>query len=274
MIGNDPTVSIVVPCYNCEQWVQKTVDSVLNQTYRNIKLILIDDCSKDNTCKLLENIARKDSRVLLIRNSKNMGTARSRNIGLKYIDSTYYAPSDHDDIWDLTKTEKQVRFLETNPTYAAVGCQVKVIDGQDCTVLTRNYPTQFPELKRFMTITSPICNPASLVRVAYFRNVGFCYDESISGVEDYDLWFRLSTKYKIANLDEYLYSYRITNSQQTANMTKHILLLSQRVQRRWIFKRSFYNNGALLTHLAKYLLLVLPKSTIYNINKKLNYRKM
>ena len=264
-------VSIVMPCYNSGRWINKTLYSLINQTYKNLEIILVDDGSVDNTFTMLKDFASKDERVKVYKNKTNLGIAETRNLGLKHIKGTYYAPCDHDDISDITRIEKQVRFLQNNPDFAAVGCQIITIDENENQKYIRKYPTTHNDVIKTLTVTSPICNPASLIRCEHFRNIGFYYNETVSGVEDYDIWFRLAEKYKLGNLSEFLYYYRTTYFQQTARKTKHILIKSQNVQRKWLFKKQFYRHKSLLLHLIRYALLLLPNKLILGLNKKLTY---
>ena len=265
-------VSVVMPCFNSERWITEAVGSLLQQTHKNIELILVDDASTDRTYALLTSMARSDGRVRLFRNEKNLGIAKTRNVGLKHARGTYYAPADHDDISAPTRIQKQLEFLVKNPEYSAIGCQIKTIDKGGRLAGERKYPTAHEDVLKLLPITSPICNPASLICVGKFRELGLAYDESIGGVEDYDLWFKLANRYKLANLNEYLYYYRISDEQVTKNRTKQILLLSQKVQRKWLFNGRFYNNKALLIHIMKYFLLLLPTKIILSINNTVNYK--
>ena len=112
MIENN--VSIVMPSYNSAKFIEKSIDSVINQTYKNWELLIIDDCSPDNSLELIKKYCQIDSRIKLIIHEKNLGVAESRNRGLKEAIFPYVAFLDSDDIWDPYKLEEQINFMLKN----------------------------------------------------------------------------------------------------------------------------------------------------------------
>ena len=112
MNNKEPLVSVIMPVYNSCDYLQKSISSVLMQTYKNLELIIIDDCSTDNSMDLINNI--NDKRIKIIKNKSNMGAAFSRNIGIENAKGKYIAFLDSDDYWNLTKIEKQVTFMQEN----------------------------------------------------------------------------------------------------------------------------------------------------------------
>lgn len=109
---NDPLVSVITPVYNAEFFLQKTIDSVLNQTYKNFEFLLIDDCSTDRSPLIIQNIAQKDPRIQYIKLYENSGAAVARNTGLENANGRYIAFVDSDDIWYPEKLSKQLAFME------------------------------------------------------------------------------------------------------------------------------------------------------------------
>ena len=106
----EPLVSIVTPMYNIETFIEHTINSVLNQTYHNFELILVDDCSTDNTLEIVKGFS--DDRIQLLINVENQGAGRSRNKGLSAAKGDYIAYLDADDIWHPEKLEKQIKFAK------------------------------------------------------------------------------------------------------------------------------------------------------------------
>lgn len=106
-----PKISVIMPAYNAEKYIGEAVESVLNQTYENLELLIIDDCSTDGTFQLLECIAKKDSRIKIFRNEKNLGVADTRNRGFEIADGEYSALIDSDDVWRREKLEKQIELM-------------------------------------------------------------------------------------------------------------------------------------------------------------------
>lgn len=107
-------VSVITPVYNSQAYLENTVRSVLNQTYSNFEYILIDDCSKDMSNKILEKLSQEDKRIKTIRLEKNMGAGYAREMGLKVATGDYIAFIDSDDVWVPHKLEKQIELLKQN----------------------------------------------------------------------------------------------------------------------------------------------------------------
>ena len=120
-------ISVIMPAYNMERFIETAIRSVMNQTYRDWELLVIDDGSKDATCAIVERLAAEDARIQLIRNEKNMGVARTRNRGFDLCRGDYVALLDSDDVWHPQKLEKQLaRMQQTGAdlsycSYALVG---------------------------------------------------------------------------------------------------------------------------------------------------------
>lgn len=105
-------VSIITPSWNSEKYIKKTIESVQNQTYSNWEMIIVDDCSSDNTVKIVQEISKEDPRVRILKQSTNGGAAKARNRSLKESSGRYVAYLDADDIWKPSKLEKQVQFMQ------------------------------------------------------------------------------------------------------------------------------------------------------------------
>lgn len=114
MNKNKTLISIIVPVYNAEKFLNETIETVQNQTYTNWELLFIDDCSKDNSVKIISEVITKDKRIKLFKNEKNSGAANSRNKGIKEANGKYICFLDSDDLWDKDKLEKQINFMEIN----------------------------------------------------------------------------------------------------------------------------------------------------------------
>lgn len=107
-------VSIVVPVYNAEKFLKDTIQTVLEQTYPNWELLLVDDCSNDNSVGIIKEYVKDDKRIRLLKNEKNSGAALTRNHGIKEAKGTYLCFLDADDLWEKEKLEKQLKFMKEN----------------------------------------------------------------------------------------------------------------------------------------------------------------
>jgi glycosyltransferase involved in cell wall biosynthesis len=112
-----PLVSVITSCYNSSNFVSQSIESVINQTYRNWELIIVDDCSTDSSVEIIKNFIRKDNRIKLFLLSKNSGSpVKPRNTGIRNAQGRYIAFLDSDDIWLPTKLEKQLLFFDDDQT--------------------------------------------------------------------------------------------------------------------------------------------------------------
>lgn len=121
-----PLVSVVMPNYNGERFVEDAIKSVLSQTYNNIELIVVDDCSRDNSPEVIEKIAKQDERVHLFRNKTNCGVSQTRNQGIQLASGRYIALLDNDDLWEKDKVERQLHLALKG--YKIVYCSYDFID--------------------------------------------------------------------------------------------------------------------------------------------------
>ncbi|MBE6843398.1 MAG: glycosyltransferase family 2 protein [Ruminococcus sp.] len=107
-------VSVITAAYNCEKTIRETIDSVLNQTFTNWEMLIVDDCSTDNTISIVEEYVEKDNRIKLIHLEKNSGSATARNVAINRSSGRYIALLDSDDLWKPEKLELQLKFMKSN----------------------------------------------------------------------------------------------------------------------------------------------------------------
>ena len=108
----EPLVSIITPLYNSEKFIAETIESVLTQTYTNWEMLIVNDCSKDNGASIVEKYSKKDKRIKLFNNEKNMGVSFTRNRAIDLSNGKYIAFLDSDDLWYKEKLKKQIRMME------------------------------------------------------------------------------------------------------------------------------------------------------------------
>ena len=113
-MSKTPKVSIVAPAFNGANCIEVFIDSILNQTYTNWEMLVIDDCSTDSSLKILKELSEKDNRVKILLNKQNSGAAVSRNYGLREAKGKWIAFLDSDDLWKPDKLEKQLCFMTEN----------------------------------------------------------------------------------------------------------------------------------------------------------------
>lgn len=200
---NAPLISVVMPVYNAERFVAQAIESVLAQTYRNLELILVDDCSTDHSLSILQYYAQKDTRIHVLANEQNSGVANTRNTGIQAANGTYIALLDSDDCWHETKLEKQIsRMMSMNADISY--CSVDMVDENNRKIKTFAVPekTDYEEmLVRCYFICSTVVIEAALLKAHPFRTEYYH--------EDYLLWLELlSTNAVVIGLSEVLADYR------------------------------------------------------------------
>lgn len=211
-IENRDLISVIMPAYNSEKYIEESIISVLNQTYDGLELIVVNDHSSDNTLKILNKIALKDSRLRIINNQNNMGCAESRNIALKYATGKYIAFCDSDDIWAKDKLYKQInliKLLKIDVIYTGY----EMIDIYGNTLKTRNVPPSitFKDLlKENSIIFSTTLFKKDVFENIYFKNEWYH--------EDYILLLDcLSKSLNFYGLDDSLVRYRIHTNGRSFN---------------------------------------------------------
>jgi len=204
-------ISVIVPTYNRADLISETIESILNQTYKNFELIIVDDGSTDNTEEVIRKF--KDSRIKYIKTDNWGGPARPRNTGIKKAKGEYIAFCDDDDIWLPKKLEKQIRVFQISNETAMLYTRFKTIEGD--VISNRIFPENgkyksgniFKSLylRNFIACSSVMVKRSVLDQVGFFNT-----DPNLIAVEDADLWLRIALKHIIKCTDDLpLLLYRI-----------------------------------------------------------------
>lgn len=208
-----PLVSVIVPAYNAELFIEETLNSILTQTYKNIEVLVVDDGSQDQTAAIVERVMQRDSRIELLR-QPNAGVATARNLAIQKARGEFIAPVDADDIWFPQNLEKQVQCLvQAEPTVGLVYAWSADIDEQG--LLTGEFRASMIAGEVYATL---LCHnflgnaSASLIRRACFEKVGSysCQMKKhhATGCEDWDLYLRIAEFYQFRVVPEFLIGYR------------------------------------------------------------------
>ncbi len=183
-----PIISVIMSVHNSEQFLPFSVESILNQTYRNFEFLIVDDCSTDNSLTLLREYEKKDSRITIFTNPTNIGLTKSLNFLISQSKGTFIARMDDDDISLPKRFEKQIQFFE-NTTYDIIGCNCDEIDQKGLVTGSKSYPETDLNIKKLMIICNPVSHPAVMFKKEMIEKAGR-YNESFRTSQDYDLWFR------------------------------------------------------------------------------------
>jgi glycosyltransferase involved in cell wall biosynthesis len=216
-MNSTPLISVVLPVYNAEKYIGEAIRSILDQTYKNFELIVINDGSKDRSEEEIKKI--QDPRIRYYSQS-NAGMAATLNKGLSLAKGELIARQDADDISLPERFQRQVDFLQKHPDYALVGTWALIIDESGKpTGKKHKHPIQHEELKFDLLFDNMFVHSSVMFRKSVLDTCGV-YDEKLHAlVQDFEYWFRISRNYKIANLPEYLQLYRQISSGISSSTT-------------------------------------------------------
>jgi glycosyltransferase involved in cell wall biosynthesis len=202
-----PKITVLLPIYNCELYIQAAVESILNQTFTDFEFLIIDDASTDATVSILKKI--DDSRIQLIEKPVNSGYTTSLNQGLQIAKGQYIARMDGDDISMPDRFAQQIAYLESHPEVVVCGTTYKII-GNDKPIAL---PEKHEAIKIGLLWGNCISHPSVMIRKKVLDDFSIIYDTSKEPAEDYDVWVRLLSMGKLHNLQDVLLEYRVYGNQ-------------------------------------------------------------
>lgn len=210
-------ISVLIPTYNVELYIEEAIDSILNQTYRNIEIIVVDDCSTDNTFNIVKKIAANDNRLKVYRNNENRKISYTLNKALEYSTGEYIARMDGDDISALDKLEIQMNYLKDHRDVDLVGVSTISIDEDGKEIGRTRLISNFKVLKFISNFATPVSHIWLTKRDVYESLQGY---RRMDGVEDYDFLLRMITSgYRFTNISNY-YGYKVRK--RSGNSTSSI----------------------------------------------------
>src|SRR5438034_1967741 len=202
-----PRVSVLLPVWNGEAFLEQAMESILRQTFSSFELIVIDDGSTDRTAAIAEKVASGDSRVRVLRRPHE-GLSAALNAGIAAVRGEYVARMDADDISAPDRLRKQVAYLDAHPACVAVGAWIDVVDEAGRQIGLKTFVTTHDEISAALLCgVSPMAHPTIVARCEALRAAGG-YDARRYPSEDLDLWFRLGESGELANLGEALLQHR------------------------------------------------------------------
>jgi len=209
-------VSVLMPVYNVDRYIHDAVLSIQEQTYKNLEIIIIDDCSTDNTFSILESVAKMDTRIKLFKNSENLGITKTLNKAFEYATGDFIARMDGDDICESDRFEKKMEYLINNPDRALVGCSLISIDENSNKLGKLKYYDDYKLNLKILKYINPVSHIWIARREVYTQLNGY---REIPGTEDYDFVLRAITNgFIIGNLENYYgYYVRISRAGNTIN---------------------------------------------------------
>ena len=206
-----PRLSVILPVYNGSAYLAEAMESVLNQTFRDFELLVIDDASTDGSAAVAEQF--NDPRVRVIRQETNRRLPATLNHGLDLARGEWVARMDADDICHPLRFEKQIRWMEKNPEIGICGTWVRLFGG--VASMIQEYPVSPDAVEAFRHFHCPFAHPTVMMRKALLEEYKLRYDPAAQAVEDFDLWNRLLVHTRGMNIPEILLDYRLHEASVT-----------------------------------------------------------
>lgn len=258
---NRPLVSVIIPTYNRQKYIALAISSVLEQTYKNIEIIVIDDFSNDKSLEIISEIVKENGNIYLYKNEKNLGFVKSLNKGVSLAKGKYIARLDDDDVWcDVRKLEKQVDFLEKHKDYVLVGGGVIKINKDGSEMVRFSVPEEDKDIRKVILVNNVFAHSAVIFKRDDFMKVGG-YDEQFGFFADWALWLALGKIGKFYNFQEFFIHY-LDQEDNRLNSTR-----DRQIRRRLLAKvklnnkyKRYYNGSikAILHSFASYVYSFIP----------------
>jgi len=196
-------VTVILAVYNSEKYLKESIDSILNQTFKDFELLIINDGSTDSSSDIIKSYT--DNRIIVV-NQTNQGLAASLNKSIELSRGEYIARMDHDDISCLERLETQVSFMDRHPEIGVCGAWADLINNEGEKIGKATYPLYHDQMETFLLFNSPLCHPSVILRkeVLIANNLKY----NLIKTEDFDLWIRLVKVTKFANIPKTLIKYR------------------------------------------------------------------
>jgi len=221
-----PKVSVLLPIYNAERYLQETLDSLFAQTFTDFEIIAVDDGSSDASIKILKN--NTDSRLKVVSNEKNLGISDTLNRAISIATGQYLARMDADDIAYPSRFEKQVAYLDSHPEVDVLGTWFRLFGGTVPQVIEN--PVDHAGIQAALIFDSALGHPTVMIRASSLTKVTHAYDAKFNKAEDYEFWTRGSNQLVYANLPEVLLDYRIHRQQTGSTSTSAQTRLADQVR--------------------------------------------
>lgn len=218
-------ISVILPTYNGEKYIRESIDSILNQTYKNIELIIVNDCSVDSTYEILKDYEKKDKRIKIVNNTKNQGLPNSLNIGFAHAKGEFFTWTSDDNFYKSNALEEMMKtMLEKKADFVYAACNI--INGKG-TVIGKGATNYIKNLPKANCIWA-----CFLYRRKVYDIIGN-YNPDLRLMEDYDYWLRIyENNFKMEYLPHILYNYRKHQNSLTATRQNDILKMENRVRSR------------------------------------------
>ena len=244
-----PKVSVLMPNYNAWKYISEAIQGILSQTFTDFEFIIIDDCSTDNSWEIIQEFAKKDERIVAMRNDENLKICKTLNKGLELAKWEYIARMDSDDVAMDIWLENVYQKISQNEKIGVCGSNFWIIDSNGKILKEKTFPETEKEAKNAIWLRNPFSHPSVIFRKSCYEEFGW-YDDNFLYAEDLELWIRYGQKYEFYNIQKNLVKYRIfgENSilKKQKQMIKNTLLARKKAKKlgyKMNLKARFYYFG-------------------------------
>lgn len=276
-----PDISVIMSVYNGETYLAEAIESVVNQTFKNWELIIINDCSTDSTAQILESFSAKDERIKIHTNEVNLKLPKSLNKAISLCEGEYIARMDADDICLPERLEKQFKFMEENTDIALSSCRFMTVKNGVYASGGAGARCDFDALRTILLMSNPILHPGVIAKAEVMKCLN--YDTALTCTEDLEMWTRMVMNgYKIQILPECLLIYRLHDKQITSTTLERQHTEVLEIQQKYYSffakemdeeMRNFYISGIYFREIADINKFIeyakwMRKNTVNSLNRK------
>lgn len=211
-----PRISVVLPAYNAEEFIAEAIESILNQTFTDFELIILNDGSTDRTPEIIQKYAKMDKRIVFVNNPENRGLIAVLNQGLDMARGEFVARMDADDISLPTRFEKQVAYMDSHPDVGVLGTVIQGFGMLDWPGIQIPVVTVFDMLKQ-----NYMAHPSIMIRKSILDKHNLRYNPEYKHCEDLELWSRMIFLTKFHNVMEKLLMYRVSGHNVSMSNGEH-----------------------------------------------------
>lgn len=206
-------ITVLIPSYNSEMYIAECIRSIVNQSIKEIKIIILNDGSSDKTLEIIKSYASEDKRIHILNNDRNMGILYSRDKLMSLVETPYFAWMDADDIAHPKRLEKQLEFMSHTEDCGVLGTGWHFISGKRKEVLTKA-----EDIDAAFLVGNPIHTPTTMVRTDVSKICQYKFSEcGVSSASDYPFWTAIRSYKKLMNIEDDLLGYRVHSSQESTS---------------------------------------------------------
>lgn len=235
-----PKISVIMPNYNDAEFLPQAIESVLAQTFIDFEFIIIDDGSSDDSWDIIREYARKDSRIVAVKNERNLLICRTLNRGISLAKGKYIARMDSDDISLPTRFEKQIVFMEDekNQKIGVCGMNFFVINRNGQRIGMKEFPESNEACRATFLFRNPFGHNTVMIRKKCFDELGV-YDNDFVYAEDLELWMRFGQKYELHNIPECLVEFRSFGDNTLLTSQKKMITNTLKARKKAVFEYGY-----------------------------------